>query len=65
MISSIVICLLLLTVGYKFQLNFNTSFPQQDLSSIFSILREAFPLFLNGFLITYVYNEVKIVLIAF
>lgn len=30
------------------------------MSSIFSILREAFPLFLNGFLITYVYNEAKI-----
>ena len=68
MISSIVICLinLLLTVILDYRIsirNFNTSFSPslvKDLSSIFSILREAFPLFLNGFLITYVYNEAKI-----
>ena len=68
MISSIVICLinLLLTVILDYRIsirNFNTSFSpslSKDLSSIFSILREAFPLFLNGFLITYVYNEAKI-----
>lgn len=68
MISSIVICLinLLLTVILDYRIsirNLNTSFSPslaKDLSSIFSILREAFPLFLNGFLITYVYNEAKI-----
>ena len=68
MISSIVICLtnLLLTVILDYRIsirNFNTIFSPslaKDLSSIFSILREAFPLFLNGFLITYVYNEAKI-----
>ena len=68
MISSIVICLtnLLLTVILDYRIsirNFNTIFSpslSKDLSSIFSILREAFPLFLNGFLITYVYNEAKI-----
>ena len=68
MISSIVICLtnLLLTVILDYRIsirNFNIIFSPslaKDLSSIFSILREAFPLFLNGFLITYVYNEAKI-----
>ena len=68
MISSIVICLtnLLLTVILDYRIsirNFNTIFSPslaKDFSSIFSILREAFPLFLNGFLITYVYNEAKI-----
>ena len=68
MISSIVICLinLLLTVILDYRIlirNFNTNFSpsvSKDLSSILSILREASPLFLNGFLITYVYNEAKI-----
>lgn len=68
MISSIVICLinLILTVVLDYRIsirNFNTKFfpsISKDLSSIFSILREAFPLFINGFVITYVYNEAKI-----
>ena len=68
MISSIVICLinLILTVILDYRIsinNFNTNiYPSisRDLSSIFSILREAFPLFINGFIITYVYNEAKI-----
>lgn len=68
MISSIVICLinLILTVILDYRIsisNFNTKiYPSisRDLSSIFSILREAFPLFINGFIITYVYNEAKI-----
>lgn len=68
MISSIVICLinLILTVILDYRIsinNFNTNFYpsiSRDLSSIFSILREAFPLFINGFIITYVYNEAKI-----
>ena len=33
---------------------------KNDSSNIISILKDAFPLFLNGFLITYVYNEAKI-----
>ena len=68
MISIIVICLinLILTVVLDYRIsirNFNTKFfpsISKDLSSIFSILREAFPLFINGFVITYVYNEAKI-----
>ena len=68
MISSIVICLinLILTVILDYRIsisNFNTNiYPSisRDLSSIFSILRESFPLFINGFIITYVYNEAKI-----
>ena len=68
MISSIVICLinLILTVILDYRIsirNFDTKFfpsISKDLSSIFSILREAFPLFINGFVITYVYNEAKI-----
>ena len=68
MISSIVICLinLILTVVLDYRIsirNFNTKFfpsISKDLSSIFSILREAFPFFINGFVITYVYNEAKI-----
>ena len=68
MISSIVICLinLILTVVLDYRIsirNFNTKFfpsISKDLSSIFSILRDAFPLFINGFVITYVYNEAKI-----
>ena len=68
MISSIVICLINLilkvVLDYRISIrNFNTKFfpsISKDLSSIFSILREAFPLFINGFVITYVYNEAKI-----
>ena len=68
MISSIGICLINLilkvVLDYRISIrNFNTKFfpsISKDLSSIFSILREAFPLFINGFVITYVYNEAKI-----
>ncbi|WP_302992363.1 lipopolysaccharide biosynthesis protein [uncultured Streptococcus sp.] len=68
MISSIIICLinLILTVVLDYRISiriFNTKFfpsISKDISSIIFILREAFPLFINGFVITYVYNEAKI-----
>lgn len=68
MISSTIICLinLLLTVVLDYRIstrNFEINFyPSifKDNRNIISILKEAFPLFLNGFLITYVYNEAKI-----
>ena len=43
----------------NFEINFYPSI-FKDNRNIISILKEAFPLFLNGFLITYVYNEAKI-----
>ena len=68
MISSAIICLinLFLTVVLDYRIstrNFEINFyPSifKDNRNIISILKEAFPLFLNGFLITYVYNEAKI-----
>ena len=68
MISSAIICLIniILTAILDFRIstrNFKINFcPSilKDNSNIISILKEAFPLFLNGFLITYVYNEAKI-----
>ena len=34
----------------------------RDKSNVFSILKNSFPLFLNGFLLAYIYNEPKIVI---
>ena len=34
----------------------------KDKSNVFSILKNSFPLFLNGFLLAYIYNEPKIVI---
>lgn len=68
MISSAIICLINIVLtailDYRistrnFEINFCPSI-LKDNSNIISILKEAFPLFLNGFLITYVYNEAKI-----
>ena len=68
LLSSGIICLinLFLTaiLDYRVSINnFKVDFlPSiiKDRKNITSILKEAFPLFLNGFLITYVYNEAKI-----
>ena len=68
MISSVIVCLanifLTIILDYRiskkyFDIDFLPSL-KNDSSNIISILKDAFPLFLNGFLITYVYNEAKI-----
>lgn len=68
MISSVIVCLanifLTIILDYRiskkyFDIDFLPSL-KNDSSNIISILNDAFPLFLNGFLITYVYNEAKI-----
>lgn len=69
--ASVAICCMnfLLTFPLDFK-NYRRYFSSESLwstfngkfKSIFSILKHSFPLFLNGFLITYIYNEPKIVI---
>ena len=47
-----------IVITLRFSINCSTVIRSSTV--IFSILREAFPLFINGFVITYVYNEAKI-----
>ena len=69
MVASIVICCanFILTFPLDFR-NCRLHFSQEkfspklhdDRKNVYSILKNSFPLFLNGFLITYIYNEPKI-----
>ena len=69
MVASIVICCanFILTFPLDFR-NCRLYFSQEkfspklhdDRKNVYSILKNSFPLFLNGFLITYIYNEPKI-----